>query len=1320
MVRVCASCYETIANEFMAKQAEDELERQRLVNAKEISKEEADLESWFYEDEKGQIQGPFPISRMEAWYRAGYFPRDQRIRRDSRGNLTELIKADPTLVNAFRSIESVWKNEDETFAVWPVPWPEDEGDDDDVWEEAYDEETKEKYYYNRKQRSSVWDLPEGAQTKLGALDGSSRTGSTRSRKDDDGKDEAGNGPASVSTSSIIKKLSLTSNLSNRSGTSNTADPESLDEAEQKHWFFLDEANDRQGPFTSYEMRQWVDAGYFDETLRVLEQGREEDKEFATLQELFGGLDQCFPSGIVDDDDAASTVGGAGGGSSRRSSSARSSDVGEESNLGGVVAEEELDGDEALEKPELLASLSSDSIRVAGVTRRRSQTVGHLVKGAPLIGRSMLQEFSSSVVREDDGVVAEEDENEGSKERGGSHQSEEKQQQSFHRRQPSPSSPERYLGKHVLASRAQHKSDEKEGQVGKAAGGDGGEGGSGPHKRMRRPMRAASDLAGGMSRLLKAKAGRENNVFEQIGVKDISPLIGPPGSGGDDDVSSERSRSGEMLGALGLAADARRQHRRAMSTVTKPTSASIKDVSAAVSMPSGFTLEQWAAIAATFTKENQKQVDDELREKLRRKVLPAASSRFGRGLQRSLSSSRGALDVGSGGSSGAAGAAITRDLGARSPSALTDETSGGGGGVRDRFASNLSTAMLSRRSMDWEASTSRRSHDMPQETAEILWKAINTKATSSVCGMLFKGLDISGKRRVLDHMHKRMVEEGDVVIAQGDRGYFCKGMSIAATHDETPPTPPPPPPPPPQYPPCRNPTTNLPYIPTAEGNAFFIVEQGDFDIFVRADKTSESSEQHKKQHNYNTPSGDDDGEEGGSSGFGRLCVTLGLGSAFGELSLLYDSPRAATVVSKGIGTLWYIERDAFRRVVRRGAKRRHADYQRYLARISVLSDNLPQSDINKLADALEIEHYFDGAVIAHQGEPSNSAYIIWEGEVHLEKADGKVEVLKRGQYFGEYALIKEESWAVNAIANVSDDSAEQITVLRLERDDVSELVEPLEDIIVRRWEMERSEGNVDKHEIHAIVHDAHVPAAEEEVKELGQRARKLSQANAVGTILAGINSLGLRQSFEELEARVSQSSDQLEQSLMSAPETKVSIVHSEGDAGEDTGALSRASRRGSTGVSLKKRESSQRSGRSRRGSLTREASSGSSSSSSRRLQREESSEDYGEATDNSYGSDDDDDYDDDDDDYEEQTLPWTPSDHMLGEDITFDDLKPLAVLGTGSFGKVKLVQHTKTDRVFALKCMKRFYIVDNGWEGMVENERAAMVELSAQASVRLCR
>lgn len=67
---------------------------------------------------------------------------------------------------------------------------------------------------------------------------------------------------------------------------------------------------------------------------------------------------------------------------------------------------------------------------------------------------------------------------------------------------------------------------------------------------------------------------------------------------------------------------------------------------------------------------------------------------------------------------------------------------------------------------------------------------------------------------------------------------------------------------------------------------------------------------------------------------------------------------------------------------------------------------------------------------------------------------------------------------------------------------------------------------------------------------------------------------------------------------------------------------------------------------------------------------------------------------------------------LRPDMNMDNLKLVALLGSGSFGRVHLTQNeNKTDELFALKALTRHYIVLNGWEKMVENERNAMLELS---------
>ena len=72
----------------------------------------------------------------------------------------------------------------------------------------------------------------------------------------------------------------------------------------------------------------------------------------------------------------------------------------------------------------------------------------------------------------------------------------------------------------------------------------------------------------------------------------------------------------------------------------------------------------------------------------------------------------------------------------------------------------------------------------------------------------------------------------------------------------------------------------------QGEKFYVVESGSLDIFVK-----NSSGENQKVGN-----------------------TLGPGSSFGELALMYNTPRAASVVSTSPVTLWAMERLTFRTIV----------------------------------------------------------------------------------------------------------------------------------------------------------------------------------------------------------------------------------------------------------------------------------------------------------------------------------------------------------------------------------------------------------------------
>ena len=68
--------------------------------------------------------------------------------------------------------------------------------------------------------------------------------------------------------------------------------------------------------------------------------------------------------------------------------------------------------------------------------------------------------------------------------------------------------------------------------------------------------------------------------------------------------------------------------------------------------------------------------------------------------------------------------------------------------------------------------------------------------------------------------------------------------------------------------------------------------------------------------------------------------IGEGGSFGELALIYGTPRAATVKARGDEVkLWGIDRDSYRRILMGSTIRRRKMYQDFLARVPILGKSL---------------------------------------------------------------------------------------------------------------------------------------------------------------------------------------------------------------------------------------------------------------------------------------------------------------------------------------------------------------------------------------------
>lgn len=194
----------------------------------------------------------------------------------------------------------------------------------------------------------------------------------------------------------------------------------------------------------------------------------------------------------------------------------------------------------------------------------------------------------------------------------------------------------------------------------------------------------------------------------------------------------------------------------------------------------------------------------------------------------------------------------------------------------------------------------------------------------------------------------------------------------------------------------------------DGDFMCIIESGTFDCYVVVD-----------------------GEE-------KCVKTCEPGDVFGELALMYNCPRAASVEATTEGTYWKLDRETFNNVVRDAAAKKREMHTEFLKKVPSLV-KMTDYERSQVADALKEEKFEDGSIIVTEGEEGNKFYILAEGEATATKKDSdEVMSYSAGDYFGELALLKDQPRAATV-------TSKGCKVLSLDRKSFKRLLGSVEEL-----------------------------------------------------------------------------------------------------------------------------------------------------------------------------------------------------------------------------------------------------------------------------------
>jgi len=178
-----------------------------------------------------------------------------------------------------------------------------------------------------------------------------------------------------------------------------------------------------------------------------------------------------------------------------------------------------------------------------------------------------------------------------------------------------------------------------------------------------------------------------------------------------------------------------------------------------------------------------------------------------------------------------------------------------------------------------------------------------------------------------------------------------------------------------------------------------------------------------------------------------------GQYFGDLALLYNAPRAATVVADEDVVLWSIDRQTFNNLVKDAARMQSSKRMGFLKEVPLLQ-SLREDEIANLCDALQVREVKADEVIITEGDIGTEFFIVECGRAQARKGGAVVMEYEEKSYFGELALRNSAPRAADVVAT------QDCRLLVLGQESFNRLLGPLETILQERTvDYEKANSNV---------------------------------------------------------------------------------------------------------------------------------------------------------------------------------------------------------------------------------------------------------------------